>query len=527
MNARAATASVARARLRRIAPLAVLALAWPHVARADSGPAAPVASPSADFPIKNLSSDLRGEPGARPPLRLDGYGAVAFALHNAPSLLAQAATILANDLTYTRDRAAEYPALSGELQNQLSKQANQIGSFAQFGLSPQNNFSENIAQLAATYNLYNGGAQLTAEQAKRFTEASKYELKRQEEQLAIGVSNNFYALAAYHRVVLLDENDERYQQALLDAARASERVGRVAGVDVLRAQVGLTRSQSALVQARVDETNAREALAVQVGAPSDTAFTVPAEVPEPALPTTTVAVLDTVARMNRPEILAARATFAYAKLGDATVDNDLRPVVQIGGSFGSQVSPTSLVQQQQSIDAQNASALASYESEVALFPNVTFPVPVPLPPVDRNRPGFWQFNVTSTFQIPLYDYGQRAAAHHAARGEIDSALASLYNAYDAVQADVNAAQRNLDSAHEKLQLSKASSALATESARIAQLQYKNGLISFTDATQTEQTALAAQNDLVSARVTYVTALIRLRVALAPPETAAAADLRGL
>jgi outer membrane protein TolC len=465
-------------------------------------------------------------PGNRPALRLDGYGAVAFALHNAPSLLAQAATILANDLSYTRDRAAEYPALTGELQNQISKQGNQVGNFAQFGLSPQNNFSENLAQLGATYNLYNGGAQLTAEQAKRFTEASKFELRRQEEQLAIAVTNNFYALAASHRIVVLDEADVRYQQALLDAARASERVGRVAGVDVLRARVAVTRSESALVQARVDETNARESLAVQIGAPAETAFAVPADVPEPARPQVANAVLNSIARLNRPEILSAKANFAYAKLGDATVDNDLRPVVQLGGSFGSQVSPTSLVQQQQEIDAENASALASYQSETAMFPGVAFPAPVVIPPVNRNAPGFWQFNITSTFQIPIYDYGVRAAAHHAARGQIESALAALYNAYDAVQADVNAAQRNLDSADEKLQLAKDSSALATESARIAQLQYKNGLISFTDATQTEQTALAAQNDLVSARVTYVSALIRLRVALAPPDTAAAADVGG-
>ncbi len=265
---------------------------------------------------------------------------------------------------------------------------------------------------------------------------------------------------------------------------------------------------------------------MQIGAPDDTAFAVPSDVPEPREPAASPGVLDAIARSNRPEILEAQATFAYAKLSDATVDNDLRPVVQFGGSFGSQVSPTSFVQEQQQVDAENAATLASYQSEVAMFPNVTFPAPALLPPVDRNRPGFWQFNVTSTFQIPVYDYGARAAAHHAARGEIDSALASLYNAYDQVQADVNAAVRNVDSAHQKLQLAKASAALATESARIAQLQYGNGLISFTDVTQTEQTALAAQNDLVSARVTYVTSLIRLRVALAPPDTAAAADLRG-
>ena len=529
MNIAAAVAPKGRVRLGRIAmlggPLAfALALSPSDSASAQPGATPAPAGAASSVPVSSYRSDRTGDPGNRPALRLDGYGAVAFALHNAPSLLAQAATILENDLAYTRNRAAEYPALTGELQNQISKQSNEVGNFAQFGLSPQNNFSENLAQIAATYNLYNGGAQLTAEQSKRFTEASKFELRRQEEQLAIAVSNNFYALAAAHRVVLLDEADVRYQQALLDAARASESVGRVAGVDVLRARVAVTRSASALVQARVDETNEREALAVQVGAPSDTTFSVPEDVPEPPRPQIATSVLDSIARLNRPEILSAKATFAYAELGDATVDNDLRPAVQVGGSFGSQVSPTSLVQQQQQIDAENASALASYQSETAMFPGVAFPVPVPIPPVNRHAPGFWQFNITSTFQIPIYDYGVRAAAHHAARGQIESALASLYNAYDAVQADVNAAERNLDSADEKLQLAKDSSALATESARISQMQYKNGLISFTDATQTEQTALAAANDLVSARVTYVTALIRLRVALAPPETAAAADV---
>jgi outer membrane protein TolC len=225
MNVAAATTRPGCTRLGRIAALAASLALAPSLASAQTA-----ASPPSPMPTDNNAAlptstdyraDLTGPTGSRPALRLDGYGAVAFALHNAPSLLAQAATILANDLSYTRDRAAEYPALTGELQNQISKQGNQVGNFAQFGLSPQNNFSENLAQLGATYNLYNGGAQLTAEQAKRFTEASKFELRRQEEQLAIAVTNNFYALAASHRIVVLDEADVRYQQALLDAARAS------------------------------------------------------------------------------------------------------------------------------------------------------------------------------------------------------------------------------------------------------------------------------------------------------------------
>jgi outer membrane protein TolC len=462
---------------------------------------------------------------ATPPL--DGYHAVAYALEHEPSLLAQRATVLNLDATFTKLRAGEYPALSGELQNQISKSANQSGQFAQFGLSPASNFSQNTAQLQTTYNLYNATAQVDAEQAKKQVDNARYELRRQEEAAAINVSNAFYALAADRGEVKLDENDLQYQQELLAAARAEERVGRVAGVDVLRAQVAVARSQSALVQARATALNDQESLAVLIGAPTNTTFDVPTALPEPAAPATQTANLDAIAKLNRPEIAEARAAFDAAKLGDAAVDNDLHPTVALNGSFGSQVSPTNFVLEQEEVDQSNAQAIATYEQEKTLFPGVNFAAPVLGGTVNRHTPGFWQFNIVSTFQIPLYDYGQRAAQHHAARAQIASTVASLTNAYESVQADVEAARRNLEAASEKLNLAKLSASEATESARIARLQYANGLISFTDVTQTQQTALGAQNDLLAARVQYVTAFIRLRVALAPPDTAAAANLRGL
>jgi outer membrane protein TolC len=468
-----------------------------------------------------------GAPGARRPVPLDGAATVNYALAHAPSLLAQRAQVLALDSTLAKARAGEYPIPEGRLENQIAKSANQSGQFAQFGIAPASNFSQNTADLETTYNIYNGTQQITAEQAKRNVDNAKYELTRQEEQLAVTVSNAFYNLAALRGAVTLSENDLRYQQALLDTARASEKVGRVAGVDVLRAQVAVARSTATLVQARTDAANAAESLAVEIGAPNDTPFDVPAVLPEPAPPKTSSADLARIAKINRPEIAEAQAALDVSKLGDASVDSDLRPTVAANASFGSQVAPTNFVLQQEEIDQSNASTIASYQQEKALFPGVNFPAPVLLPPVERGSKGFWQFNITSTFLIPLYDYGQRAAAHHAARAQIESSLASLYNAYDTVAADVDAADRNLASANEKLVLAKLAAQQADESARIAQLQYKNGLISFTDVTQTQQTALSAENDLIAARVTYVTAFIKLRAALAPPDASAIADLRGL
>jgi multidrug efflux system outer membrane protein len=468
-----------------------------------------------------------GAPGDRAPENLDALGTVTYALAHAPSILAQRATVASFDSTFQQQRASEYPTTSAQLQSQLSKQANASGQFAQFGVTPQSNFSQNTAELAASYNLFNGSALINAQEARKRLRNASLELTREQEQLVATVSSAFFALAEDRGIVALDRGDLAYQQSLLDSARAQEHVGRIAGVDVLRAEVAVARSSSTLVQAQTDEANARESLALEIGAPADTTFDLPDAVPEPPAPTAPPAQLATIAKMNRPEISEARAALDASKLANAAIDDDLRPTLALTGAFGSQVSPTSFVSAQQQIDASNAAALASYNQEKALFPFAAIAPPVLLPPVDRHTPGFWQIQLLSTFSIPLYDYGQRAAAHHAAKAQIDSSLDALYNAYDSVAADVNASMRNLDAASQRLAFSKQSAALATETARIAQLQYKNGLISFTDVTQTQQTALSAQNELVAARVAYVDAFIKLRVALAPPNAASAADLRGL
>jgi outer membrane protein TolC len=457
---------------------------------------------------------------------LDGVGAVRFALAHAPAVLARQATLASQVANYDKLRQGEFPSIDGQLQNQIARSAHANGSFAEFGISPTSNFSQNTAQVTSTYNLYNGTVQVQAQQAKRTAEGAADDVRRQSEQTTLDVTTSFYGLAARRQAVVVAENDLRYQEQLLASAIASEKVGRVAGVDVLRAQVAVTRSQSTLVQARADEADAREALAVQIGAAPETPFALPTQLPEPPLPADkSVDALAQAAAAARPDVASAKAAFEAARLGDASVDADLRPTVQLSGAFGSQVSPTSYVQTQQEIDAQNAAAIANYELEKQLFPGVNFPPPVLTPPVQRGGPGFWQFGITSTFTLPFIDYGTRAANHRAARAQIASAEANYRNALAAVEADVRSAARDARATAEKLELAKESERLARESARIAQLQYKNGVISFNDATQIEQTALSAENDLIAARANYVIAVVRLRLSLGPTDPAAAADVR--
>jgi outer membrane protein TolC len=78
---------------------------------------------------------------------------------------------------------------------------------------------------------------------------------------------------------------------------------------------------------------------------------------------------------------------------------------------------------------------------------------------------------------------------------------------------VRQALRGVQTAHANLATQTEADRLGAESTRIAQLQYANGLISLTDATAAEQSALSSANDLIVARVNYLNALVHLRTAV--------------
>jgi outer membrane protein len=444
---------------------------------------------------------------------LDLPGAMRYALDHNATILSQRATLENTESQFAIAHSNEFPPITGTLQNQVEKSSNVGGTFQEFGLSQQSIFSQNTAQIGTTWTAYNGSLnQLQAQEAKRQVESSRGNYKRAQQQLAQDVTNAYYTVTARRETVRFDAADQAYQQALLDVARANERVGRAAGVDVLRAQVTELRAQSTLLSAQSDEATAREALASTIGAPPDTRFAYETAIPEPPMPATALETLVTIAKTNRPDVASARAQVAVARLIDGQIDTDRRPVIQVNGSFGNQTSPTTFIQEQQQRDADNLQ-LAQL-GQPLLPPNIV-----------RGTPGFWQIGATSTFNLSLIDYGARKARHRAARAGIDSAVAALQTTEYAVETDIRQALRAVQTTYANLQTAKQAVALGIESARIAQLQYKNGLISLTDATQAEQTSLSAQNDLATAQIGYVNAIVHLRVALGTTDPVTAVDMR--
>jgi len=424
---------------------------------------------------------------------LDLRAAVRFALDHNASIASRQATLANDEAQFAKDHSTEYPPVTGLLENQLIKQSNaSSGSLAQYGItsaSALSTFSQNTAQIGTQWTVYNGSYnQIFAQRAKRQVEADRDNLRRAQQQLVQDVSNAYYTVSVRRENVRLDFADEAYQAALLQVARDNERVGRAAGVDVLRSQVNALRAQATLATAQSDEATARESLAQTIGAPPEQAFVFADALPEPALPATPLAELVTTAEANRSDIAGAAADLANARLANSIIDTDRFPTLQLAAT-------------------------------VNLFTGL------PLPPSGRGSPGFWQIGATETLQIGFAEYGSRHAQHRAARYAIDSAQTALDTARYAVETDVRQALRGAQTAASNLTTAKQASALGAESARIAQLQYKNGLISLTDATQAERDNLSAQNDLVNARVNYIDAVVHLRVAVGTSDPPAIVDFR--
>lgn len=443
---------------------------------------------------------------------------VAFALKHNPAIAVKQAALAQAESNFTRQRATEYPPVVGSLQNLMEKQNNYGGPNAQYGIAPIPNFSQNTAQVGTQWTLYNGSLnQILTQQNYRAVEGARADLRQTQTQTTAKLVQMFFAIANWRHLFELAQANLVYQQALLTVAQSKERAGMVAGVDVLRAQVGVEQTRVALLNTQTDQESARESLAQTIGATLETQFAVPATLPQPPLPAESEAALVKIAQENRPEIAEAVAGVAIARLSRSTIDTDLLPQINVFASFGNQTSPTNFVDQQNQITQLNA--------ECARYPNNIECIGFPFPNVTRGMPGFWDIGATSTLSLPIVDYGTRAAAHRSANQAIESAQLTLDSAKTAAEEDVTDSIRRAQTALETLVLQRRAVDLGTEAARIAQLQYGNGLISLTDTKAAQASSLQSQADLFGAEIDYIDAVVRLRSALGTFDPAATvADL---
>ena len=416
--------------------------------------------------------------------------AIAYALNHNSTVAQQYAAARAAEHSLAQARAGAFPTVNGTLQNYLAKSANYEGAYAIIGASQQSVYSQNTAEVGTQYTLDTGGlAFLQLSSARASAAQAEETLANSENQVASTVTNAFYAVVQKASLVDVDQSDLRYQDALVSAAKVKEKAGVAAGVDVLRAQVAQAKSASVLVGAQADVEDARENLAQSIGSSLDQQFAFPKSIAQPKLPAQPIDALEDVALNTRPDVLAAKDGVAAARFTRKGWDRELFPQIQIQAAMGNQFAPTSA-------------------GEIVGVDAHGNPIFIP-----RGTPGFWLLGATSTLSLPLVDWGQRRTE----RANDDAQLASAENALDQartqVQIDVRQNYRAAQTALSQLSYAREESDLGTESARIAELQYKHGVIALSDVLQAQQQSVTAQSDFVNAEVSYVEAIVKLRVSL--------------
>jgi len=407
--------------------------------------------------------------------------------HNQQVLTARAQWVDAG-ATLARDRSAQLPNVGALAQSTMDRQSvGNTGSLAQFGLRPQPNFSQNTAELQGSQSVFNFQNELLADQAKHNYDAAAQNLRLVREQTVINVETAYYAYVENVQLVTLAQSDLSYQQTLYDIAAANYKIGRVAGIDRLKAQVQRTSSEESLASATADAEDSRENLAQTIGADVSQPFVVPQTIPVPRTPAGDRNALVAIALAQRPDVRFARDQLDIAVLGNGLVDAPNRPTVALQGGVGNQASPTQI--------AGNLQA----------------------PPFGCGAPycfstHFYTIQLTSQLLLPLLDWGTLHAAHDSAHAAIDAQTAAFSAAERQAIIDVDQAWRRLNVDGTNLKLATQNNDVAKQAAQIAQVQYKVGLGSQLDVTSAEQTYLQAAKQLLAAQVGYVLAADKLKLA---------------
>lgn len=409
-------------------------------------------------------------------------GAVAYALDHSPAVSQQQAAVAQARSQYVRQRSQELPGVTGTLSNQMSKSANYQGAYSVIGASQASVFSQNTAQLGTQYTWNGGLSHLQTAIARQSYDQARANLRKAQDQIASDVTAAYYTLAAKNEAVRLDEGDLQYQTLLVRIARAKERAGVAAGVDVLSANAQEEKSRYTLEAARADAQNASESLAQLIGAPLDTPFTGAESIAQPKLPSQPLPALIATAIANRPDIASAQEAVQIAQLNRSAADRDLFPQITTQAAFGNQYSPTSAAQ-------------------IALFG------------AQPSHYGFWNIGVQTNVSLPFWDWGARRANHANLNEQIAAQENALGAARTQAELDVRQQYRAAQTAVAQLASAQDETRYALEAARVAKLQYEHGLKTLTDVLAAQQASLSAQTDAFNARVAYADAIVKLRVAL--------------
>ena len=325
---------------------------------------------------------------------------------------------------------------------------------------PRNSYA---AGIDVSYLLFDGGARrarVAGAEAALMEADFRHNATLQD--VALSVEESYHELLAAQWSLTVAEETVKRTQYHVDLARARHTTGVVTRADVLRAETQRAEAELLLVQARNGVQTARGRLARGMGLPVHTGFEIaelPADTEKEELPRIEE-LLDEAAR-QRPELRAALARIEANRAEVAGARAAYWPTLSAGLSAG---------------------------------PKDTNFVP------DRD-----EWSVGLSLSYPLFDGFERGYRLERARADLAREMADHADLLDGVELEVWTSYWRLIESAEAVEAAAKLTAGASESARLAEGEYKSGVVSIIGLIDAQTAQTEAERRLVQSRLDWYTA----------------------
>jgi outer membrane protein TolC len=315
--------------------------------------------------------------------------------------------------------------------------------------------------------------------AGRYRQAAARERLAELQRVRAEQTVQFDVAVAYFNL-LLARASHRVQEDAIARAEATlkdTQVRRRAGVadrdDVLRAEVQLSESREALVNAREAEYAAIARLNNAMGRNAGLPLQVlDLDAPSPEAQPALADYLEKAA-VQRPEVGFTRETITAAQEGQIAARAELLPRIFVRGTVG------------------------YVEGENVLKG--------------------WQEGAGLHIQQALFGGGRRLGELHAAEADVAAAFADAQTILDRISLEVSLAFRGVHATAERIALSRTAVVQSQENLRLVGVKYRNGNATPTDIVDAETAMTRSQQRNYSASYEYLAALARLDYTLGCPQ----------
>ena len=327
------------------------------------------------------------------------------------------------------------------------------------------------AGIDVSYLLFDGGARRArVEGAGAALLEADFRHNTSLQDVALSVEESYYELLGAQWLLRVAQETVKRTQYQLDLARARHEAGLVTRADVLRAETQRAEAELLLVQARNGVQISHGRLARAMGLPVHAPFEIaelPVEVRREELPRIEQ-LLDETAR-NRPELRGALARI-------------------------------------------EASRAAVAETRAAWWPNLSADVSA-----GRKDTAFVpereEWSVGMSLSYPLFDGAERRRRLQRTRADLARTIADHADLLQGIELEVWTAYWRLIESAEAVEAAAELTASATESARLAEGEYKNGVVSIIGLIDAQTAQTEAERRLVQSRLDWCTAKARFERAV--------------